>query len=131
MRFGSPNSKMNIARWALIFKLCLIAALLRLLFPAMTDDLFGRKMLPFPTWEWSIFSLTSIIPALLARNPAQREELGDHIIILRAGMVFYLTYGLIGAIFAGKLILWVAAAAGSIGLLALSLVYLKGRAIVR
>lgn len=46
-------------------------------------------------------------------------------------MVFYLAYGLIGAIFAGKLILWVAAAAGSIGLLALSFVYLKGRAVVR
>lgn len=131
MRFRSHNSTMNMARWALIFKLCLIAALLRFLFPIMTDDLFDRQVLALPTWEWSIFSLTSVIPVLLARNPAQREELDDHIIILGGGMLFYLVYGLIGAIFAGKLILWVAAAAGSIGLLILLLMYRTERAVVR
>ncbi|MFF8579408.1 hypothetical protein ACF05R_11905 [Streptomyces albidoflavus] len=122
---------MNIERWSLVFKLCLVTALLRLSFPMMTKDIFDQQILAFPTWEWSLLSLTSFIPALLARNPAQWEDLNDHIVILAAGMLFYLVYGLIGAIFAGKLILWVAAAAGSIGLLALSLVYLKGRAVVR
>ncbi|WP_053042553.1 hypothetical protein [Streptomyces sp. KE1] len=105
-----------------------MVALLRFTF---TEDFLGQQMLPYPTWEWSILSLTSFIPALLARNPAHWEELTHDIIILAGGMVFYLAYGLIGAIFAGKLILWVAAAAGSIGLLALSVVYLKGRAVVR
>ncbi|MEQ4196717.1 MULTISPECIES: hypothetical protein [unclassified Streptomyces] len=122
---------MNIERWSLVFKLCLVTALLRLSFPMMTKDIFDQQILAFPTWEWSLLSLTSFIPALLARNPAQWEDLNDHIVILAAGMLFYLVYGLGGAIFAGKLILWVAAAAGSIGLLALSLVYLKGRAVVR
>ncbi|RZE98486.1 hypothetical protein [Streptomyces sp. SCA2-2] len=122
---------MNIERWSLVFKLCMITALLRLCFPMMTEDLFDQQILAFPTWEWSLLSLTSFIPALLARNPAQWEDLNDHIVILAGGMLFYLVYGLGGAIFAGKLILWVAVAAGSIGLLALSLVYLKGRAVVR
>lgn len=131
MRPYTQKNTMNIERWSLIFKLCLIAALLRLSFPMMTEDILDRQILAFPTWEWSLFSLTSFIPALLARNPSQWEELNHHVVILAGGMLFYLVYGLGGAIFAGKLILWVAVAAGSIGLLALSLVYLKGRAIVR
>ncbi|KLJ01221.1 hypothetical protein WQ59_14020 [Streptomyces sp. KE1] len=128
MRSHSRKNTLNVGRWALVFKLCLVVALLRFTF---TEDFLGQQMLPYPTWEWSILSLTSFIPALLARNPAHWEELTHDIIILAGGMVFYLAYGLIGAIFAGKLILWVAAAAGSIGLLALSVVYLKGRAVVR
>ncbi|WP_436737563.1 hypothetical protein [Streptomyces sp. BBFR102] len=122
---------MNIDRWALIFKWCLIVALLRLTFPMMTEDLLDRQILAFPTWEWSVASITSVIPPLLARNPTQRRELNHHVIILGGGMLFYLTYGLIGAIFAGKLILWVAAAAGSTGLLTLSVMYLKERSVVR
>ncbi|MGA4857405.1 hypothetical protein ACPCAB_12165 [Streptomyces koyangensis] len=131
MNLGSPSNTMNIARWALVFKLCLVAALLRFHFPLMVEELFDRKTLSLPTWEWSIFSLTSFIPVLLARNPAQREELNYHITFLRGGMILYLVYGLIGAIFAGELILLVAAVASSTGLLVSSLMYRRERALVR
>ncbi|WP_159103027.1 hypothetical protein [Streptomyces sp. FR-008] len=133
MNLGSPSSTMNVARWALIFKVCFVAALLRFHFPLMIEELFDQKTLPLPTWEWSIFSLTSAIPVLLARkrNPAQREELSYHITFLRGGMLIYLAYSLIGAIFAVELILLVAAVASSTGLLVPSLMYRRERAVVR
>ncbi|PWI17427.1 hypothetical protein DI272_27155 [Streptomyces sp. Act143] len=96
-----------------------VLALIRLFAGPMTKDLFNNELLPMPTWEWSLCSLTPGILVFLCRRPSDWRYLSSELTILKWALRFYLIYGLAFALFQGVWVLWIAVAASISGLVAI------------
>ncbi|MFJ1972971.1 hypothetical protein ACIO93_30375 [Streptomyces sp. NPDC087903] len=97
-------------------KLIFVLALLRLFATPMTKDLLGEEVLPMPTWEWSLFSVTPGILICFSLHTEDWHRLRDELTIIRWALGFYLVYGLAFAVLQGAQVLWIAVLAGLGGL---------------
>ncbi|MFF5159867.1 hypothetical protein ACFY3N_27205 [Streptomyces sp. NPDC000348] len=93
-----------------------LLALLRLLITPMSDELLGDELLPMPTWEWSLFSITPGILIYLLRRPRDWQQLSNDLTIVNWSLRFYLLYGLAFAVLQGVGVLWISVLAGTAGL---------------
>lgn len=93
-----------------------LLALLRLLITPMSDELLGDELLPMPTWEWSLFSITPGILIYLLRRPRDWQRLSNDLTIINWSLRFYLLYGLAFAVLQAVWVLWIAVLAGTAGL---------------
>lgn len=97
-------------------KYIFLLALLRLFITPMSEELMGDELLPMPTWEWSLFSITPGILIYLLRRPRDWRQLSDDLTIITWSLRFYLLYGLAFTILQGVWVLWIAVLAGAAGL---------------
>ncbi|MEU0679248.1 hypothetical protein [Streptomyces albogriseolus] len=97
-------------------KVVFILAVFRLLAGPFTEDILGEELLPMPTWEWSMCSVTPVVLLWLARRPADWGALSGERMFLRIALTFYLLYALAFALFQGEWTLWLGVAAGLGGL---------------
>lgn len=106
-------------------KVIFLLAVFRYFATPFTDDIFGEELLPLPTWEWTVCSITPGLLIWLARRPVDWATLSTERTILRIALTFYFLYALAFSLFKGGWTLWpaaVAALAGHLGIL-----YLDGR----
>ncbi|MFD5375908.1 hypothetical protein ACFWJE_16075 [Streptomyces griseoincarnatus] len=97
-------------------KAVFVLAVFRVLAGPFTEDVFGEELLPMPTWEWVVFSVTPLIILWLARRPVDWEALSGERMFFRIALTFYLLYALTFSLFQGEWILLVGVAAGLSGL---------------
>lgn len=98
------------------FKVILALALIRILAVPFTEDMFGEAMLPMPTWEWSLCSLTPVIVIWRARHPDAWKTLMGERTLLTIALTYYLLYAFVSALFQGEWMLRPAVAASAGGL---------------
>ncbi|MFI9153659.1 hypothetical protein [Streptomyces sp. NPDC053367] len=96
-------------------KVIFILAVLRVLAGPFTKDVFDSELLPMPTWEWSLCSVSPVLLVYLARRPDDWETLSGERTYLKIFLAFYLLWALAFAVFQGEWILWIAVAAGLAG----------------
>lgn len=82
----------------------------------MSKELLNNELLPMPTWEWSVCSVTPGVLIYVARRPGDWKQLRDDVTIIKWALRFYLAYGLVFALLQGEWMLWVAVLAGIGGL---------------
>lgn len=97
-------------------KVVFLLAVFRVLAGPFTEDIFGEELLPMPTWEWLMVSVTPVILLWLARRPADWATLSNERMFLRSALAFYLLYALASAVLQGEWILWLGVAASLGGL---------------
>ncbi|CAL9523811.1 hypothetical protein [Streptomyces sp. enrichment culture] len=92
-------------------KIVFILVVFRSMVGPFTEDFFDEELLPMPTWEWSLCSVTPGILIHLARRPEIWAQLAGERMFLRIALTFYLLYALAFALGQGEWILWIAVAA--------------------
>ncbi|MET8684250.1 hypothetical protein ABZV77_08540 [Streptomyces sp. NPDC004732] len=97
------------------FRWIFVLALLRMFATPATKDFFDEELLPSPTWEWALCSLTPGLLIWLARRPADWRKLADERSFLRIALAFYFCYALAFAIGQDVRVLWIAVAASLAG----------------
>ncbi|WP_409236976.1 hypothetical protein [Streptomyces sp. PA5.6] len=99
----------------LAFRWIFVLALLRMFATPATKDFFDEELLPSPTWEWALCSLTPGLLIWLARAPEDWRRLEDERSLLRIALAFYFLYALAFALGQNVLVLWIAVAASLAG----------------
>ncbi|MER7742473.1 hypothetical protein ABTX34_29835 [Streptomyces sp. NPDC096538] len=97
-------------------KVAFLLAVFRVLAGPFTKDIFGEELLPMPTWEWLVCSVTPVILIWLARRPADWATLSDERMFLMIALAFYLLYALAFALLQGEWMLWLGVATSLVGL---------------
>ncbi|MCI3246551.1 hypothetical protein [Streptomyces spinosisporus] len=85
----------------------------------MSKELLNNELLPMPTWEWSVCSVTPGVLIYVARRTGDWKQLRDDVTIIKWALRFYLAYGLAFALLQEEWILWVAVLAGIGGLVSI------------
>ncbi|MFF0204138.1 hypothetical protein [Streptomyces sp. NPDC005017] len=96
-------------------KVIFVLALLRMLAGPFTKDFFDEELLPMPTWEWSLASLTPLALIYAARRPRDWAFLAPERAYFKTFLVFYFLWALAFAVVQGEWVLWIAVAAGLTG----------------
>ncbi|MEU1051259.1 hypothetical protein ABZ397_01610 [Streptomyces sp. NPDC005876] len=113
---GQARRSQRIAYGVGAVKVVFVLALFRLFAAPMSKDLLGKELLPMPTWEWSLCSVTPVVLIYLLRRPSDWMYLRGERTILRIALCFYLVYGAVFALAQGEKVLWVSVFAGIGGL---------------
>ncbi|WP_055565410.1 hypothetical protein [Streptomyces atriruber] len=97
------------------FRWIFVLALLRMFATPATKDFFDEELLPSPTWEWALCSLTPGLLIWLARGPEDWKKLAGERSLLRIALAFYFLYALAFALGQDVRVLWIAVAASLAG----------------
>jgi hypothetical protein len=116
---GPAQRERLLAHSALGVKCIFALALLRLFAAPMSKELFNNELLPMPTWEWSVCSVTPGVLIYVARRPRDWKHLSDDVTIIKWALRFYLAYGLAFALLQEEWMLWVAVLSGIGGLVSI------------
>jgi hypothetical protein len=93
-------------------KIVFILVVFRAMVGPFTEDLFDKELLPMPTWEWSLCSITPGILIYVAGHFGIWAQLAGERMFLRIALSFYLLYALVFAVTQDEWVLWIAVAAG-------------------
>ncbi|MFF0205945.1 hypothetical protein [Streptomyces sp. NPDC005017] len=97
---------MRLAYELAVVKVLFILAVFRVLAGPFTKDFFGEELLPTPTWEWSVCSLSPLALIWAARYPADWAMLAGERFLLKIFFAFYLLWALPFAVVEDERVLW-------------------------
>jgi hypothetical protein len=116
---GNVDESAHRAHWlpygVATVKILFILVVFRAMVGPFTKDVFDEALLPMPTWEWSLCSVTPVVLIFLARRPGLWTELASERMFLRIALSFYLLYALTFALAQGEWVLWIAVTAAASG----------------
>ncbi|WAL97187.1 hypothetical protein [Streptomyces sp. Je 1-369] len=110
---AARDRRLNIGVAA--FRWIFVLALLRMFATPATKDFFDEELLPSPTWEWALCSLTPGLLIWLARAPKDWRRLEGERSLLRIALALYFLYALAFALGQNVLVHWIAVAASLAG----------------
>ncbi|MFY1678236.1 MULTISPECIES: hypothetical protein [unclassified Streptomyces] len=96
-------------------KISFVLSLFRIFAPSFSEEMLGIEGVPYPTWEWVLFSITPVMLVCLSRSPANWLTLRGEIDLVWWALGYNLAYAIIFALTMGSEILWVAVLLSSIG----------------
>ncbi|MFJ5776081.1 hypothetical protein [Streptomyces sp. NPDC093094] len=110
-----PRHALRLAYGLGAVKVIFMLALFRMLAAPFTKDFFGEALLPMPTWEWSLCSLSPLALLYAARRRADWAMLAGERFFLKIILTFYLLWALPFAVLQGEWVLWIAVAVALAG----------------